>query len=284
LSQSPLVQRDARLPDLPNPRLLINVTPHVAVTTAAALNAERSAQKLKKALLAVRKEPLLNTKAAAAPTAPLAFNSPAKPGSGVKDGNLTAFDDLKGPLFLEPVTKVSELEMDDWNLPEDHFDPSGSQASTSLTRRDKPRRSHRGTSAVRKSPAPESSAKPDAVAIPTTSTPKPAPVSFDWGPLPTFASPTPQRILPMTFIPISPPVQNEVLGGGTNVADQKNLPRGFVSFATFSPNAANTSSTSEFGPPSSNGGPNNPKGFTFAPSSTNPSQGFSFPNAPSQQM
>ncbi|KAH7884574.1 hypothetical protein F5I97DRAFT_1812802 [Phlebopus sp. FC_14] len=40
-----------------------NVTPNVAATTAAALNAERSAQKLKRVLLAVRTEPLLNTKA-----------------------------------------------------------------------------------------------------------------------------------------------------------------------------------------------------------------------------
>ena len=37
-----------------------NVTPDVAVTTAATLNAERSAQRLKKPLLTVRVEPLLN--------------------------------------------------------------------------------------------------------------------------------------------------------------------------------------------------------------------------------
>jgi nucleoporin NUP159 len=241
-----LVQRDARLPDPPN-RRPINVTPDIAVTTAAALNAERSAQKLKRALLAVRKEPLLNTRAAAVPIAPLALNSPRIPESGVKDGKLKVFEDLQGPLFSEPVEKVSELGLDDWNLPEDHFDPSGSHASpggTSSTRRDKPRRSHRGGSAVRKSPAPESSAKPDAggtlTGTPHTSTSTPAPVSFDWGPLPTFASPTPLKALPMTFMPITPPVQNAAVGDGMNLPGpkplepQKTLPKGFVSFSTFS--------------------------------------------------
>lgn len=50
--------------------------------------------------------------------------------------------------------------MDDWNLPEDHFDPNGFHAGPGGPRRDKPKRSHRSGSAVRKSPAPESSAKP----------------------------------------------------------------------------------------------------------------------------
>ena len=46
-----------------SPKQPLNVTPNVAITTAAALNAERSAQKLKKALLASRTQPLLNTSA-----------------------------------------------------------------------------------------------------------------------------------------------------------------------------------------------------------------------------
>ena len=231
----------------------------------------------------MRKEPLLNTKAAAAAIAPLAFNSPAKPDSG---GKLKAFEDLKGPLFPEPVTNISELGMDDWNLPEDHFDPNGSHASPGGPRRDKPKRSHRGGSAVRKSPAPESSAKPDITGTPTpahTLTSKPAPVSFDWGPLPTFASPTPLKTLPIKFMPVSPPVQSATVSGGTNVPDskaleaQKNLPKGFVAFSTFSPKTAATSSP--LIAPSSDV----QKGFSFAPTSANPSQGFSFSNFSSQQ-
>ncbi|TBU43247.1 hypothetical protein BD309DRAFT_864722, partial [Dichomitus squalens] len=55
--------RDRRLPDRGAQRVGREVTPNIAASTAAALNAERSAQKLKKALLSARKEPLLNTKA-----------------------------------------------------------------------------------------------------------------------------------------------------------------------------------------------------------------------------
>ncbi|OSC99961.1 hypothetical protein PYCCODRAFT_746796 [Trametes coccinea BRFM310] len=54
--------RDKRLPDRTE-RIGREVTPNIAASTAAALNAERSAQKLKRALLSARKEPLLNTKA-----------------------------------------------------------------------------------------------------------------------------------------------------------------------------------------------------------------------------
>ncbi|KAF8274784.1 hypothetical protein EI94DRAFT_1713043 [Lactarius quietus] len=56
-----------------------DVTPHVASTTAAALNAEQSAHRLKEALLSVRTEPLLNTQAAQAKPAPRAFDTPQKP-------------------------------------------------------------------------------------------------------------------------------------------------------------------------------------------------------------
>ena len=55
--------RDRRLPDNRSQRVGREVTPNIAASTAAALNAERSAQKLKKALLSARKQPLLNTKA-----------------------------------------------------------------------------------------------------------------------------------------------------------------------------------------------------------------------------
>ncbi|KAI0350061.1 hypothetical protein OH77DRAFT_1514617 [Trametes cingulata] len=62
LSFSTTSTRDKRLPDRAE-RVGREVTPNIAASTAAALNAERSAQKLKRALLKARKEPLLNTKA-----------------------------------------------------------------------------------------------------------------------------------------------------------------------------------------------------------------------------
>ena len=57
----------------------LDVTPHVASTTAAALNAEQSARRLKEALLAMRTEPLLNMQAAHAKPAPRALDTPKKP-------------------------------------------------------------------------------------------------------------------------------------------------------------------------------------------------------------
>jgi len=212
----------------------------------------------------VRKEPLLNTNAAASPIAPLAFNSPAK--ADVKGGQLKGFEDLKGPLFSEAVAQASELGLDEWNLPDDHFDPSGSHVSfVGSTRRDKPRRTHRGGSAVRKSPAAESPTKLDA-SVTHTLAPQATPASFDWGPLPTFASPTPLKTLPISFVPISPPAN---FSGETKpLGPPKNIPKGFVGFSTVSPSGG-----------AANG--NVPKGFTFAPS--DPSQGFSFSKILSQQ-
>lgn len=79
---SPL--RDKRLPDRDDvSRRARDVTPNVAVTTAAALNAERFAHKLKDALLKVRQEPFLNTSASAAPAAPKAFESIQRTGPGM---------------------------------------------------------------------------------------------------------------------------------------------------------------------------------------------------------
>ena len=59
--------RDQRLPDKPT-RPGAYPTPSVAISTAAALNAEMSAQRLKHALLTRRKEPLLNTQAVMPPS------------------------------------------------------------------------------------------------------------------------------------------------------------------------------------------------------------------------
>jgi len=257
-TRSLLLQRDSRLPDLPGPRKPINITPNVAVTTAAALNAERSAHRLKRALLAIRKEPLLNTKAAAAPGAPLAFKSPSKPGSGAFSREMSGFEGLKGSLFSEPLGKVPELDDEDWHLPEDHFDPSGSHSNpggSGSGRREKAKRGHRGGSALRRSPAPES-ANSEATG-PTTTTAlssASAPVSFDWGPLPTFASPSSSKSTPFVPIFASPTAANTTAGGAAS-SPSSSLPKGFVPFVPLSspsPSPEISSSTNA-----------NPKGSLF---------------------
>ncbi|KAL0954701.1 hypothetical protein HGRIS_003650 [Hohenbuehelia grisea] len=125
-----------------------NVTPHVAVTTAAALNAERSAQKLKKRLLSIRKEPLLNTRAASGPKAPIAFSTPNK---------ATSNDAMALPGL--PTMPTAPSDFDD------------SPSASFPTRRGATFTSKRPKSV----PLKKSHGEP--------SSPSPA---FDWGPLPTF--------------------------------------------------------------------------------------------------
>lgn len=157
-----------------------NVTPDVAVTTAAALNAERSAQRLKKALLAVRKEPLLNTKATSVPN--VIPNAPQK-----TSNQPSAF-----PALLPPSPTSSSASMLDWtSFPEDKFNPNASPLP----------QSRRGGGGQRKHPSVplKRSTGPSEL---STSTPVAA--SFDWGPLPTFPSPgTAKTTMPMAFVPIS---------------------------------------------------------------------------------
>ncbi|KAF8969236.1 hypothetical protein BDZ97DRAFT_1796720 [Flammula alnicola] len=172
--------RDARLPDIGR-RRPYNVTPNVAVTTAAALNAERSAQRLKKALLSVRAEPLLNTKAASAPCAPVAFTTPKKSSS-----SSTAFafqTPITGPLFSEPLTPDA---IPDWNIPEDNFNPTPSTVSSG----------RRGAGGQRKHQSVP--LKRSMGSTPVT----PTPAGFEWGPLPSFSSP-PASSVPRSFVPIS---------------------------------------------------------------------------------
>ncbi|KAG6884149.1 hypothetical protein C0993_000926, partial [Termitomyces sp. T159_Od127] len=76
-SPSSHLKRDPRLPS-PQSNHRLAVTPDVAATTAAALNAERAAHRLKRALLQARSAPLLNTTASLAPSPPLSFNTPQK--------------------------------------------------------------------------------------------------------------------------------------------------------------------------------------------------------------
>ncbi|KAF8907368.1 hypothetical protein CPB84DRAFT_1822580 [Gymnopilus junonius] len=176
-----------------------NVTPNVAITTAAALNAERSARRLKKALLSVRKEPILNRKAVSAPSAPLDFKTPQK----VFDKALFATPfPMAEPLFGEPVTPKplmtpSSIPLPEFNLPEfnnvpeDNFNPIGPS----------PLQERRGASSQRKRTSVPSAPlkRSTGSAVPLAS---PA-VDFEWGPLPSFPSPVPTASLPKSFVSFS---------------------------------------------------------------------------------
>ncbi|CAK5268804.1 unnamed protein product [Mycena citricolor] len=176
--------RDPRLPGIGHrpPK----VTPHVAVTTAAALNAERAAQKLKRALLLVRKEPLMNTQAALAPAPPSVFSTPLRPGAdlstpvkGISLG-LTAF---------APPSTLPAFDPSSFDLPADNFNPSPPPA----TRRGAGTKSRVSGSVPlkRTSPAHQPSSF-DFGPLPTlghSPSPSPAPV-FDWGPIPAFNKPS----------------------------------------------------------------------------------------------
>ena len=179
--------RDARLPNINRPRAY-NITPNVAATTAAALNAERSAQRLKKALLAVRKEPLLNNKASTAPTAPVSFGTPKKEDD---DAFSMLLKSTTGSLFGEPVVPEA-IPVGVWNLPpDDHFNPKTPSVPHGRRGAGAGQRKHqviplkRGGSGVGGAPA------------------TPPATTFDWGPLPNFSTPATANV-PMSFVPISP--------------------------------------------------------------------------------
>jgi nucleoporin NUP159 len=185
--------RDARLPDAVVSRRPYNVTPHVAVTTAAALNAERSAHGLKRALLAARKEPLLNTKAASAPPPPSGFKSPQKavptPNFGV--GFSTP---ISGPLFPGAQESGAHSMAPDWTLPEDNFNPSTPPAAR---RGAVPKRQHMSVP-LKKSGSP------------AASTPV---ANFDWGPLPVFEQT--QSTTMVEAVKLTPPSSKPAAGGSS---------------------------------------------------------------------
>jgi len=172
--------RDARLPDRTT-RRPYNVTPTVASTTAAALNAEHSAHRLKKALLSVRKQPILNNKAASIPAPISVLRTPQK------------------PTFFGVTLDADEAppSIPEWNdFPSsDDFNPN---ASRELSRgaADRVTGQKRRTVAV----APKKTTVP---IVPSTPS---APVSpgFDWGPLakvPIQTTP-PGQNLPRAFVPL----------------------------------------------------------------------------------
>ena len=133
----------------------LDVTPHVASTTAAALNAEQAAHRLKEALLAVRTEPLLNKQAANARPALRAFDTPQKPDVDLASSG----GSLGGGLLLTPSTLPRH------NVP----DSAGRGASPLPGRRGTQTQKHHAKSVQLKStPTAGTTTKP----------------SFDWGPLP----------------------------------------------------------------------------------------------------
>ncbi|KAF9453481.1 hypothetical protein P691DRAFT_719639 [Macrolepiota fuliginosa MF-IS2] len=193
--------RDARLPD--QPRRSIAITPHVAVTTAAALNAERSAQKLKKALLKARKEPILNVKAASAPP-PVAEtempkNFPPSPG---------IFGSVKGPLFSIPGRAEAPLSDMNFNIPEDDFHPGSPPP---------PPRRGAGSNPKKHSSVPLKKTPGGTIQPP----PPAAPTADFWGPLPVFNNPPLNQLAAevkpvVSFVPLTPSTgpSNPLPGGG----------------------------------------------------------------------
>jgi nucleoporin NUP159 len=216
------------------PRAPVAVTPNVAAATAAALNSERSSQRLKNLLSKTRQQPLLNTQAMVGPKPPVAFQTPAK-GSANADGlnapktpNLpaTPINFPKGPLFMTPPATsanggTSPIAMPEFsNLPEDNFDPTSGVPSSSRRGARLSTKKHGDPVMLRRSPQPSGSGNGEArgpggmlgsparssgqVSAPATPSPAPAP-SFSWGPLPKFNNPGGKPLLgPSNFAPITP--------------------------------------------------------------------------------
>lgn len=168
--RSPSPQRDARLPKPPSrPHAIV---PHAAVTTAAALNAERSAQKLKHVLLGLRKEPLLNQPKANVPTPPVAFLSASQASGSAKD--VVVFNTpikIEGPLFGKSGSIDSNSFGTGFEFPDD--DNSFHLSTPVPTGR-------RGAGGGKKHGGGFFKKSPSAAATP------PKVPSFDWGPLPAF--------------------------------------------------------------------------------------------------
>ncbi|KAG1750246.1 hypothetical protein EDB19DRAFT_2022507 [Suillus lakei] len=153
------------------------VIPHVAVTTAAALNAERSAQKLKRALLAVRKEPLLNNKAASKP-APTSFLTPSKAVVKQEPNTPTPIGFISLPSSALPAFNTPTFTQGGWS-PETSINYDDSTSYTASSSRRPQRTPRHGSSA--KSAA---MLKSESLEVSPTPAPKAPAAVFDWGPLP----------------------------------------------------------------------------------------------------
>jgi nucleoporin NUP159 len=143
----------------------LDVTPHVASTTAAALNAEQTAHRLKEALLAVRTQPLLNTQAASARPALRVFDTPQKPDVSLGSSG----GSLGGGSFSTPFA-LSSLNVSE-------SAGKGASPPGGLGRRSTAQKYHAKSVPLKSTPTAGTTSKP----------------SFDWGPLP--------GVKPMTAIP-----------------------------------------------------------------------------------
>lgn len=178
VSPNVLGSRDKRLSEssVKKPSAVI---PHVAVTTAAALNAERSAQKLKRALLAVRKEPLLN-KAASKP-APMSFLTPSRAVVKREPNTPTSVGFISLPSSALPAFNTPIFSQGGWS-PETsiNYDDSTSY-TTSCSRR--PQRTPRHGSSAKSA----AMLKSESLEASPTPAPKAPAAVFEWGPLPIVA-------------------------------------------------------------------------------------------------
>ncbi|KAH9829967.1 uncharacterized protein C8Q71DRAFT_717653, partial [Rhodofomes roseus] len=157
----------------------VEATPNFAVSTAAALNAEVSANKLKRAL-AARKEPLLNTQAASKMPVAQDYVLPE-----VKEEPQTS--DALCQEVRTFLTKSMVL-----GAPNDAFASSSEEYSSPAAghRRSKGGKFHQKPIQLKKS-----------------GSPTPPPVSsFNWGPLPSVTPPPPPKALPFDLrnLSISP--------------------------------------------------------------------------------
>lgn len=227
-----------------------NISTSVAETTAAALNGERSAARLKKILLRVRKEPLLNTQVLNAPPPTLAYDTPRKPststfGASAFDSSAFSkpfdyptpppkgFQAAVGDTSLDGSGELNKM-LDFSNLPdEDEFHLA--ELSESSGRRAGRTRSHkfvnpkRGVPFVPQSPQTQAS---------------PPPPTFDWGPLPKFgASSSPPITTPAKFVPFAspnsggntvPPLPSPNFFSSPSPPSKATapMPKGFVSFSS----------------------------------------------------
>ncbi|KAI0701221.1 hypothetical protein BC835DRAFT_1411616 [Cytidiella melzeri] len=161
------------------------VTPNVAATTAAALNAERAAQRLKGALLRVRKEPLLNRQAVGSSAPAIEFSSPQKlaiaSGSSDRSVFMAKWDARDTPASPDS-SGLDGLGVQKWGAPATMSpgSPSPPPEHPGLRRRET---SSRHAKPVRR-PAGSSGATITATASP--------PSNFSWGPVPTI---TPMKTL-----------------------------------------------------------------------------------------
>jgi nucleoporin NUP159 len=218
-------RRDRRLPDRDASKRPFNVTPSVAITTAAALNAERSAQKLKSALLRVRREPLLNSTAVHVPqvTVPTAFDSPSRSAAAqAAPGPLPATPTPMASSGFFPVTpsgtgSTQAPATPSWSLPPFELPADGDSPSSgsSLRQRSTGSKHHAKPVQLRKNPSPA----PAAAAQP----------SFDWGPLPTF-TPRTTLVADVRAANQSPSAGPAATNGGPNLSPGPKAPFSFAGF------------------------------------------------------